>query len=508
MKKLFLIISVITALAVVSCQHHHDEHDHDHEAHEHEHEGEEHEEHAHLQLTAYSDHWEVYAESHPFVVGEESHILAHFTKLENFKPRTAGSITAVLTINGKSYRQVAEAPKQPGIYEFELEPNVEGKGTLVFYVDSDTLTITDIQSYKDEEKALHEAAEHQAKSSNGSTFTKEQSWKVNFSTEPCRLEPFGQVIKTMAQVLPSQGDEQVITAKASGIVLLAGNDIVIGKAVSRGQRLFTLESGEMMDNNLSVRYQEASSEYARAKSEYERKKELSKDKIVSESDLQRAKSEYDKAAATYQNLNRSFSGGKSSISAPLTGYLNQIYVQNGQYVEAGAPIASVSQNKNLTIRADVQAKYYPLLSHIASANFKTSNKEVYTLEELNGKVLSYGKTTDASSPLLPVTFQVSNTADLLPGSFIETYIRTQSESPVISIPSVSLIEEMGNYFVFVQLTPELFEKREVTIGTTDGKYTEIKSGLTGKERVVAKGAILVKLAQASGKLDAHSGHHH
>lgn len=510
MRKLFLFISIITSMAVVSCHHHHDEHDHDHEheheSHEHEHE---HGEHAHLQLVAYSDHWEVYAECHPFVVGEETHILAHFTKLENFKPRTAGSITAVLTLGGKSTQLVAESPEEPGIYEFEFEPTVEGKGTLTFYVDSDTLTISDIQSYKDEEKALHEAAEHQAKSTNGATFTKEQSWKVNFSTEPCRVEPFGQVIKTMAQVMPAQGDEQIITAKTSGIVLLAGNDIVVGKSVNKGQRLFSVESGDFVDNNLSVRYQEASSEYERAKSEYERKKELAKDKIVSESELQRAKSEYDKAVAAYKNYSRGFSGGKSGVSSPMSGYLKQIYVQHGQYVEAGAPIASVSQNKNLTIRANVQSKYYPLLSRIASANFKLSDGSgVYSLEELGGKVLSYGKATDVNNPQIPVTFQVNNTVDLLPGAFVETYIRTQSEQPIITIPSVALIEETGNYFVYVQLTPEYFEKREVTIGTTDGKRTEIKSGLTGNERVVAKGAILVKLAQASGKLDAHSGHHH
>ena len=67
---------------------------------------------------------------------------------------------------------------------------------------------------------------------------------------------------------------------------------------------------------------------------------------------------------------------------------------------------------------------------------------------------------------------------------------------------------MGNYFVYVQLTPEFFEKREVKIGQTDGQRTEILSGLNGKERVVAKGAVLVKLTQATGTLDAHSGHVH
>ena len=70
------------------------------------------------------------------------------------------------------------------------------------------------------------------------------------------------------------------------------------------------------------------------------------------------------------------------------------------------------------------------------------------------------------------------------------------------------MEEQGNYFVYVQVTPELFEKREVKIGTTDGVSTEIQKGITSIERIVTKGAILIKLTQSTGTLDAHSGHVH
>lgn len=88
------------------------------------------------------------------------------------------------------------------------------------------------------------------------------------------------------------------------------------------------------------------------------------------------------------------------------------------------------------------------------------------------------------------------------------FIRTRGARPTITVPAISLIEEMGNYFVYVQLTPEYFEKREVTIGQTDGIRTEILSGLNGTERVVTRGATLVKITQSSGHLDAESGHQH
>ena len=70
------------------------------------------------------------------------------------------------------------------------------------------------------------------------------------------------------------------------------------------------------------------------------------------------------------------------------------------------------------------------------------------------------------------------------------------------------VEEMGAFFVFVQITPELFEKRPVKKGATDGFRTQIIEGISENERIVSKGAVLVKLAQAAGALDIHSGHVH
>lgn len=110
--------------------------------------------------------------------------------------------------------------------------------------------------------------------------------------------------------------------------------------------------------------------------------------------------------------------------------------------------------------------------------------------------------------MIPVLFRINNTKDWIPGSFVELYIRTQCSQPVITVPRKAILEEMGNHFVYVQLTPEYFEKRQVNIGRTNGAFTEILSGLKGLERVVVNGAVLVKVTQSAGGLDAKSGHQH
>ena len=55
---------------------------------------------------------------------------------------------------------------------------------------------------------------------------------------------------------------------------------------------------------------------------------------------------------------------------------------------------------------------------------------------------------------------------------------------------------------------EDFEKREVKIGNTDGKYTQILKGVHKGEKVVSKGAVSLKLSQSAGALDPHAGHVH
>jgi len=345
-------------------------------------------------------------------------------------------------------------------------------------------------------------------SSNGVTFTKEQQAKIDFATEEVRYEPFGQVIRTTAQIQPSQGDERIVSAKASGTAFFNVN-ITEGKVVNAGQTLFTIDGSATADNNLAVRYAEAESEYNRAKTEYERKAELAKDNIVSQSDLLQAKTDFANAEANYNNLKRNFSAGRQSISSPIGGFVTRVLVQNGQFVEAGQPVLVVSQNRDLLVRAELQPRFFDLLSNITSANIRTlNNNRVYSLEELGGRVLSYGKSTDINNPLIPVVFQVNSKTGLLPGSFVEMFIKTQTNAQAITVPNEAIVEEMSNFFVFVQLTPEFFEKRPVKTGVTDGIRIEITEGVTAGEHVVSKGAILVKLAQASGALDAHAGHVH
>jgi RND family efflux transporter MFP subunit len=466
-----------------------------------------------INLIEYSDQFELFAEADPFIIGKTTNILAHFTKLSDFKPLTEGSVTVSLIVGSNGIKQKVESPVRPGIYKFALQPKVKGKGKLIFDIQNENgnhkVVVKDIVVYDDEHDAIHNAEEEELDQINTIGFTKEQSWKIDFETVFLTKDNFGKLIKSTAQILPDQNSEVIVIAKTNGIVKFY-NNILEGQPVKSGVSLMSVSGKGLASDNIEVQYTEAKNNYNLAKTNYDRKLALSQNKIVSDKEVESAKTDYENAKAIYNNLKGNFSRNGQSVASSLNGVIKHVFVKNGEYVEAGEALFSVVNNNKLIVKAELQQRYYPYLSSISSFNIRSyTDNKIYTQNELNGKILSYGKDIDEDEGyLIPVNFHIDNKKGFLPGSFVEIFIKTKSDKKVLLVPNSALVEEQGNYYVFVQITPELFEKREIVINVTDGVHTEIVDGLIGNERIVSKGAIIVKLAAVSNSLDPHSGHVH
>jgi membrane fusion protein, heavy metal efflux system len=466
-----------------------------------------------LYLTGYNDGLEVFAEATPFAVGENSAIYAHFTRLSDFKQLEDAVVTMSLIVDREGIRQTVETPVRKGIYAFTLQPVTAGQGQVVFDVKTPSgeyrINIPNVMVYDDAHDAIHAAEDLMLDDPNAIVLTKEQSWKVNFATDFPRKEAFGQVIKTTAQILPAQGDEILVTARASGVVMFSAGALLPGMEVASGRPLMSISSAGLADNNMGLRLTEARNNYEKAQADLKRAEELAAERIVSERELLQARNDFENARAVYENLSRNFSQSGQTVSIPMAGIVKDLMVENGQYVEAGQPLFSVMQNRRLLLRAGVPQRYVRDLRALETANISIPNHEqTFTLEQLGGKILSVGRAANPDNYLIPVLLEVNQTGDLLPGGFAELFLVARSQQEAITIPREALMEEQGTYYVFVQRTPEMFTKREVTIGATDGLRTEIRQGLDITDRVVTKGAIWVKLAESSAALDPHAGHVH
>ena len=506
-----ILMLAFCALAIASCKHSNNI-ETEHDAHSDNEVSGVHDE-VKFQYTVYSNEYELFAEADAFVVNETANVLSYFSALPDFRALEDGKITLILAIDGTETRQTLDNPTRKGIYSFYIQPKTKGKGTLRFKINNKSgnfeIIVPEVSVFANDEEA-HEASEKMVVSKTNTTvFTKEQSWKIDFSTNYPKTEPFGQVIKTTALVEPAPGDEMIVTAKTNGIVALTSNKLLEGLEVKAGQALCSIKAGNLAENNISVKYSEAKSNFEKTNSDYERAKELAKNKIVSEKDLMAVKNQFENAKAVYDNLNKNFNLSGQTVRCPISGFIKQVFVKNGTYIEAGQAILTVSQNKTLLLRANVPLKYASVLSAVQSANIHALNDtQTYTLEQLNGKVLSYGKAANTDNYLIPVSLQINKAANFVAGSFVEVYLKSLTNSQVLTVPNSALMEEQGIYFVYVQVNPELFEKREVKVGGTDGLHTEIKTGISSKNRIVTKGAMMIKLSQSTGTLDAHSGHVH
>ncbi len=510
-RMLYLVLAM--ALFFVSCTSQlTQKDDHSEEAHEHEDTIEEHD-HADIkqELVAYTDEFELFAEADPFILNEGASILGHFTFLNNFNPLENAEVMATLTVNGQSINS-AGTFIQAGIYEFDLRPETVGNGSLIFKIimDAQEKQIQiEVIVFEDDHDAIEFFEAEEDDHGSGISFTKEQSWKVDFATAFPEAKPFGAVIKTTALVQALPNKSTILTANTNGVVNYILSDLVEGKAINYKGALFSITGSGMGNDNASLVYASAQSNYEKEMADYERVQKLAERQIVSQKELLASKSSYEQAKAVYENLKRNFNSQGQVIAAPFSGIIGEIFISNGQYVNAGDPIASVLTTESVQLKADIQQKYANKVNQISEVFLRLPAQDNWIdYKELNGKFLSIGTQVSPDNFLIPAYFEIENKGDFFPGSLVELNLKTTSDINQVIIPNTALVEQQGNFFVFVQLDPELFEKRQVIIGDTDGLESVVKSGLHADERIVTKGAVLVKLATATGSLDPHAGHVH
>ena len=463
-----------------------------------------------LAYTLYTEKTELFVEFKPLVVGHESRFAAHFTSLgDTFKAIGEGSVK--LSLNGSTGNQsiIANGPEVPGIFRLRLIPDKKGIYNLVFDLSmptySDQITIENITVYSDEKAA----ADAQVKEGGGSeeiTYLKEQAWKVDFANYPVNYTTYSDVVKTSGTVLMAPGSDQTVAARTSGIVTFTNNRLMTGSAVKAGERMFNISSKGFTNENAALLLQEAKITLDKAQADYDRLQKMLTDQLTTRSEFLRAKTELERAETVYSSLSNNYGQSGQGITAIQGGYIKSLHVLPGQYVTAGDPLAIISKNERLLVKAELSQRSYSKIEGIATANFKFNNQTVYTLHDLHGKFLSIGKFAE-NNMFIPIWFEIDNRPDIIPGSYVEVFLHTNTVKNALVIPLSALLEEQGNYYCYVQTSGEGFEKRELALGGNDGKQVQVLAGILPGERVVTKGAYNIKLSTATGTIPAH-GHEH
>lgn len=335
-------------------------------------------------------------------------------------------------------------------------------------------------------------------------FGKEQAEAAGLTTEKATASPFRQVLKTSGRIMAAPGDEVMVVANSNGVISYANNALSDGSEIGKGEAVFSISAKNMLNGDPVDQMRR---EYETVKNEFDRASKLVKDQIISTKEFEQIRLRYENARAAYQGVASRSNGSGTVVTSPIGGYLKNRLVREGEYVSAGQPVATISQTRRLQLRAEVSERYFDQLAAIQGANFRLPYSDrTYELDKLNGRLLSFGKTSAENSFYVPVTFEFDNVGDIVAGSFAEIYLLSTPRNGVISVPVSALTEEQGVYFVYIRVDEEGFRKQEVTLGQNNGERVEIVRGLAPGDEVVVKGAYQVKLAASSSAIP--EGHNH
>ena len=274
----------------------------------------------------------------------------------------------------------------------------------------------------------------------------EKARAAGVKVETVKPANFHGVIHTSGKVMAASCDETTVVATISGRVAHMGH-VSEGLKVAGGTTLFSITSAGMQVADGDP-VQRAKIDFERAERDFTRAQALIKDKIISVKDFAVAKAEYEAAKLTYTSVQKTRSAGGVVVAAPRGGYIKQCLVNGGDYVEAGQPLAIITQNKHLYLRAEVPERRFNELNNIRSAKFSTSySNRLYDISQMGGHIQSYGRSAEVNNSYIPVIFEFNNTGDVVQGSYADIYLITHERQQVITLPLTAITEDQGLHYI-------------------------------------------------------------
>ena len=351
----------------------------------------------------------------------------------------------------------------------------------------------------------HEEAEHHDHKPGEIVFSPEKAAAVGLQTEEVQVAPFEEAVKVSGRLATPTNKMQSVVAAMSGVIKLqrALNE---GSAVRRGEVLAHISVSGMAATDP---VETARIQYEAARKEYERAQGLIDNQIVSAQEMEQITLRYQTAKTQYEALQgKKADDGCIEIRAGQDGYVSDLYFANGDFVEAGQALLSISQTQQLLLEVSVPERYWGRLSSVRSANFIPAYSETtYRLSDMNGRLLSVGRTSDTQTGYVPVVFSFDNKAGLVSGAYADVYLLLSDRQQALSVPLSAVTEEQGLYYIYVRLDEDCYMKREVTLGQSNGERVLVRSGLQSGETVVTKAALQVKLAGSATVIPGHTHNH-
>ncbi|MFK7990349.1 MAG: efflux RND transporter periplasmic adaptor subunit [Sandaracinaceae bacterium] len=475
-------------------------------------------------ITRWSDTLELFAEHPPAVAGQEVAFLAHVTILDGFPPLDDARVRLSLSgptdvvaeapmLRSGIYRPVFTAPA-PGIYRGTLTVLEGGGGSVGDF---------EVEVYPTE--AVAHAAHPGDEEDDGSiSFLKEQQWRVPFDTAFAERQSIRPSVEVTGEMTTPPGGVAHVHAPIAGRLIGPGAGFPSpGTWVEAGQLLATIAPtpGAPEDAaRASLAVVEAQARLEAGQIEVERTQRLAADQAIPRRRVEEAQrrlrvaeasvSAARRAQSLYSAAQRGRGRGSWRITAPIGGVVDGVDVSPGEAVGANELLFRIVDPSLLWVRADVPEAWASRFVADANASFQLVGDATWHTIELESdesasSLVHASRTVDAGSRTVRVVYALGQTEDAFRvGAAVHVLVPVGPPVDAVTVPRSAILEVEGRSVVYVQVEGESFAERSVRTGATEGSRIAIAGGIEEGERVVTRGAHLIRLAGSSGAV----GHGH
>lgn len=278
----------------------------------------------------------------------------------------------------------------------------------------------------------------------------------------------------------------------------------IGDKVKAGKVLMTIDSPELGSALADAR--KAYADLQLKNKAFERNSLLleggviaRKDLETSQSDLAQAVAEEQRANARLKNLGAQRNADESfMLRAPIAGVVVDRQVNPSSEVrpDAPAPLFIITNPEHLWASIDLPERD---LAKVVPGQKLAIQVDAYPDEIFSGNIDSIGVMVDPATRRINVRCTVQSRGKLKPEMYAQISPLNTQNIKVIRLANTALITEGLYSYVFVEVSPNHFKKRRVSLNSQEREFATVKTGLSVGERVITSGAFLLNSELAVAK---------
>ena len=199
--------------------------------------------------------------------------------------------------------------------------------------------------------------------------------------------------------------------------------------------------------------------------------------------MEQAKIQYQTAAAALSEQVQ-----KTSITAPISGVVVAITVQEGDSVSQGTQLISIVDMDQVILKGTVPESIIGFMKQGQDVAVKVES--LYG-QIFNGKMSFISPVSVPAGQIFPVEITIANVAGPLKAGMTATAsVKAEMAAPVLAVPTGAVFERDGRKYVYV-IAENQVVMTAVSIGMQNSEFTAINSGIAAGAQIVSSDTALL-----------------